>query len=68
MNPNLRPVPEHVDVNHHSIVIRVYRHGDAGLWWATVTWDCIQVFKGSDRITKSEAMRDAAEWVKRTAT
>lgn len=59
-----KPLPESVEVNHHSIVIRVYRHGAAGSWFATVAKDCIQVFRGPDWTTKPEAIQDAAEWLK----
>lgn len=63
MTQKLKPVPMSFDVNHHSIVIRVYRHGSTGLWFATVAKDCIQVFRGTDLTEKPMAIREAAKWL-----
>jgi hypothetical protein len=63
MTQKLKPVPMSFDVNHHSIVIRVYRHGAAGQWFATVAKDCIEVFRGSDEASKSDAIRGAGVWI-----
>jgi hypothetical protein len=58
-----RPIPETTEVNHHSFVIRVYRRGDAGQWFATVAEDCIQTFRGSDSPDKLSAIQQAARWL-----